>query len=164
MANEMAVIERSHNGVRIPQWPDGSLNATAMCKAYRKRWNNYYQAEPTQEYIAELGRRLSKQPTELVEIVTSGPNELRGVRVHRIVVVQPEPDALREVATFPQVVRVQARELQGEDDVAHGSRGERIEVATSTLADAGEDDGAGAVGLVAAVACAERLRPYAEGA
>ena len=71
MANQM--IARSFNGVTIQQrTTDSYMNATAMCQACGKRWNNYARNETTEEYLAELAAVTQISATELVEVRQGG--------------------------------------------------------------------------------------------
>ena len=87
---------RTWNGVDILRRPsDGYVNATAMCKAYGKRWENYHRNERTQQYIVALERtmagtdcsaavarnRVTGNPA-LVETIQGGPPHLQGTWVH----------------------------------------------------------------------------------
>jgi len=87
---------RIWNGVDITRRPsDGYVNATAMCKAYGKRWENYHRNERTQQYIAALERILAKTDCgaavarnrvtgkpDLIQTIQGGPPHLQGTWVH----------------------------------------------------------------------------------
>ncbi|AFZ11474.1 KilA, /APSES-type HTH DNA-binding domain protein [Crinalium epipsammum PCC 9333] len=71
---------------------DGYINATAMCKAAGKKWNNYYQNDSTKEYLEALAVDLGldvivKNPvttipaTALVQVFQGG-NATQGTWVH----------------------------------------------------------------------------------
>jgi hypothetical protein len=87
---------RTWNGVDIQRRPtDGYVNATAMCKAYGKRWENYHRNERTQQYIQALGKsmaetdcgaavarnRVTGEPI-LIETIQGGAPHLQGTWVH----------------------------------------------------------------------------------
>lgn len=87
---------RTWNGVAIQRRPaDGYVNATAMCKAYGKRWENYHRNERTQQYIAALSasvdengctaavarNRVTGKP-ELIQTIQGGLPHLQGTWVH----------------------------------------------------------------------------------
>jgi hypothetical protein len=87
---------RTWNGVQIQRRPsDGYVNATAMCKAYGKRWENYHRNERTQHYIAALDRsmaetgcdaavtrnRVTGKP-DLIQTIQGGLPHLQGTWVH----------------------------------------------------------------------------------
>jgi hypothetical protein len=59
------------------------VNATAMCKAAGKRWNNYWRNQTTQDYLAALAAKMQIRADLLVLKQTTGPNEERGTWVHR---------------------------------------------------------------------------------
>lgn len=61
---------------------DGYFNATAMCKAAGKRWNNYTQNDTTQEFLAELEADAGIPASELIQSVRGGFPELQGTWVH----------------------------------------------------------------------------------
>lgn len=60
------LLNREFNGQVIAQRTDGYFNATAMCKATGRRWNDYYSTDHTQEYLAELAATLGAA-------ISSGP-------------------------------------------------------------------------------------------
>lgn len=60
MSQEIRPISHHLNGQLIGQRPtDGYINATAMCKAAGKRWNDYRRLQTTQDFLAELSKHLS---------------------------------------------------------------------------------------------------------
>ena len=63
---------------------DGFVNATAMCQANGKRWNHYVSNDRTGAYIAALERVVTSagNPAHLIDVITTGPNHLRGTWVH----------------------------------------------------------------------------------
>jgi hypothetical protein len=76
---------RIWNGVDILRRPlDGYVNATAMCKAYGRDWFTYARSDRTKSYIAALERSLGSPQNcgDLVQMITTGPNHLRGTWVH----------------------------------------------------------------------------------
>jgi hypothetical protein len=53
VSNELIVLQLDDHV--IAQRPvDGYIDATAMCQACGKRWNNYWRSQETQEFLAEL--------------------------------------------------------------------------------------------------------------
>jgi hypothetical protein len=65
---------------------DGYVNATAMCKANGKKWNDYYRQEKTAQYLQSL-KGSAGFPADPIIKITDGPNEGRGTYVyHRIAV------------------------------------------------------------------------------
>ena len=61
---------------------DGYVNATAMCKAVGKLFNDYSRLKITQEFFTELGRSTGIPVDQLMFTTMSGPNEGRGTWVH----------------------------------------------------------------------------------
>ena len=74
---------------------DGWVNATAMCQAGGKRWNNYERGERTQEYIAALQQALAAETPcaaavalnratlpSVIEVIRGGRPELQGTWIH----------------------------------------------------------------------------------
>jgi hypothetical protein len=81
----LGLESRTWNGVEIQRRPaDGYVNATAMCKAYGKRWHEYHSNQRTQDYIAALAGALRSagNPADPIQTITTGPNHLRGTWVH----------------------------------------------------------------------------------
>ena len=65
----------------IPINKDGFLNATELCKAADKRFNNYYRSESTQEYLKVLEDELKICNSEL--IIMNNENNKSDTWVHR---------------------------------------------------------------------------------
>ncbi|GDX73354.1 hypothetical protein LBMAG40_00110 [Cyanobium sp.] len=61
---------------------DGYVNATAVCQANRKRWNDYARLERTEAYIAALAADAGFPATGLVVSIKGGRPELQGTWVH----------------------------------------------------------------------------------
>jgi hypothetical protein len=64
---------------------DGYVNATAMCKANGKRWENYHRNERTEAYIAALAPVVGIPATGspgLIQTIKGGTPELQGTWVH----------------------------------------------------------------------------------
>ena len=63
---------------------DGFVNATAMCQANGKKWNDYARLDRTADYMAALERvfRSAGFPADLIDVITTGPNHLRGTWIH----------------------------------------------------------------------------------
>ena len=66
---------------------DGYINATAMCKAAGKRFNNYSQLSSTNAYLVELSSVTGIPVTGLVQQIRGGVPELQGTWVHPYVAV-----------------------------------------------------------------------------
>jgi len=61
---------------------DGYVNATAVCQANRKRWNDYARLERTEAYIAALAADAGFPATGLVVSIKGGRPELQGTWIH----------------------------------------------------------------------------------
>lgn len=62
-----ALIVREHAGHRIRQRADGYLDATAMCAASGKKWNDYRRTDPTEAFIQALSHNTGIPALSLVE-------------------------------------------------------------------------------------------------
>jgi hypothetical protein len=82
-----STIPHLYNGVLILQRGDGYWNATAMCQANGKRWNDYWRLQETQEFLAELSSVAGIPATELVQVRQGGNPQLQGTWVHRRVAI-----------------------------------------------------------------------------
>lgn len=87
--------ERIWQGTAIQRrQADGFVNATAMCKAGRKRWNHYASLDRTQEYMAALANVVAEKPcgaavagipatgNGLIHTVQGGTPALQGTWIH----------------------------------------------------------------------------------
>ena len=61
---------------------DGYVNATAMCKAVGKKFNDYARLKTTQEFLAVLSSVTGIPVTELIQTVTGGLPQGQGTWVH----------------------------------------------------------------------------------
>jgi hypothetical protein len=66
---------------------DGYINATAMCQAAGRRWNDYGRIGPAVAFIDALAAETGLPVTELVQIVRGGEPHLQGTWVHPQVAV-----------------------------------------------------------------------------
>lgn len=88
---------RAWNGVPIQRrQSDGFVNATAMCRAGGKRWNDYARVDRTREYICALAVQIGAQipcaasvagfPATgihgLIDVIRGGRPELQGTWIH----------------------------------------------------------------------------------
>ena len=81
--NMNALIPREIDGAVISQrMDDGYVNATAMCKAAGKRWNNYWQNDTSQSFAGELAIVTGIPVTEVIQSVRGGLPEFQGTWVH----------------------------------------------------------------------------------
>jgi len=85
------LITRTWNDTPISRRAsDGYVNATAMCKAEGKRWNDYVRLDRTQEYIAALtetlcGATVAGNPVtgiSVIRTIQGGTPELQGTWIH----------------------------------------------------------------------------------
>ena len=75
------------NGILVFAREDGYINATLLCKAGKKKFNDWHRIERTIEFIKELSRSAGIPADLLIDIVNTGPNEKRGTWVHPRVAV-----------------------------------------------------------------------------
>lgn len=61
---------------------DGYVNATAMCKAAGRELKHYNENISSREFMDELSRSVGIPTDLLVQVIRTGPNELRGTWVH----------------------------------------------------------------------------------
>jgi hypothetical protein len=81
----MTLLTRTWNDTEISRREsDDYVNATAMCKANGREWFTYSRSSRAQEYMAALAGVTAdlRSPADLVQTITTGPNELRGTWVH----------------------------------------------------------------------------------
>lgn len=80
---EMPLIHRTARNKLINQRAvDGYINATAMCRAAGKLWNNYYQNASTKNFIIALCADTGIPVSELIQIVKGGKPEQQGTWAH----------------------------------------------------------------------------------
>jgi hypothetical protein len=85
-------VERKFNDKTIQQrTDDGFFNATAMCQATNKRWNDYYRLENTQAFIHALspvaGIPATEQNQQVIKTIQGGIPENQGTWVHPYVAI-----------------------------------------------------------------------------
>jgi hypothetical protein len=61
---------------------DGYINATAMCKAANKQFNDYARIGRTRAFLEELSSETRIPVSELVQSIKGGPPERQGTWVH----------------------------------------------------------------------------------
>lgn len=77
------------NGVNVLAREDGFINATAMCKAGGKKFNDWKRLESTKEFINEMNEIGSTGiPADLIITISKGPNDSRGSWIHPDLAVQ----------------------------------------------------------------------------
>lgn len=57
---------------------DGYINATAMCKVAGKEFKHYNSNQNTKDFIKELSGSVGIPTNQLVQIISTGSNDLRG--------------------------------------------------------------------------------------
>ena len=78
-----ALISRKVESVEISQdASNGYVNATAMCSAAGKKFNDYRRLAATEAFLGELSAVTGIPATELVSTVQGGRPELQGTWVH----------------------------------------------------------------------------------
>jgi len=83
MQLELTLISHEIENTLIHQRAvDGYVNATAMCKAVGKKFNDYFRNAGTQAFLEELARSAGIPADALVYTQTAGRNEERGTWVH----------------------------------------------------------------------------------
>jgi hypothetical protein len=79
----LSIIPHDYDGTMIHQRAvDGYVNATAMCKAVGKQFNDYSRNASTKEFLQELSRSTGIPVDQLVYINSIGKNNERGTWVH----------------------------------------------------------------------------------
>jgi hypothetical protein len=79
----LPLIARTHAETVISQRAkDGYINATAMCKAANKLFNDYSRLSTTEAFVKELGAVTGIPVTELIQSLRGGHPELQGTWVH----------------------------------------------------------------------------------
>ena len=68
---------------------DGYINATQLCKAKKKKWNNYYRNKKTQEYLEALKNYMvsTKTHNRAIDLIESIIGHYGGTFVHRKVAI-----------------------------------------------------------------------------
>lgn len=61
---------------------DGYLNATDMCKANGKKYNDWHRLESTREYLNELSRDAGHPVSQLIQIKKGGKSNQQGTWIH----------------------------------------------------------------------------------
>lgn len=81
--NASGLVVRTWNDAPISRRDsDGFADATAMCQANGKLWNDYQRLDRSAAYIQALAASLGIPADQLVVTTTTGPNHLRGTWVH----------------------------------------------------------------------------------
>lgn len=80
---QLALVPHTHQGTLIHQrQADGYINATAMCQAAGKRFNDYSRLGATAAFIAKLSSVTGIPATQLIQSVSGGLPTSQGTWVH----------------------------------------------------------------------------------
>lgn len=97
----MNLTLHSFNSTSIGQRSeDGYVNATAMCQANGKRFNDYFRLDTTQEFLIALERSAGIPADLLISKIATGKNENRGTWVHPYVAINLGQWCSPEFAVF----------------------------------------------------------------
>jgi hypothetical protein len=78
--NSLTLLE--YNGIKIPQRPNGYINATKMCQTGGKLWSNFWQLKSTQDYVEVLANVLQIPKTKLTSTIQGGNPWQQGTWIH----------------------------------------------------------------------------------
>jgi len=70
------------NGITVLSREDGFINATALCKAGGKQFNDWYRLEKSKLFLNALSSSTGYPADILIHIITNMKNEFRGTWVH----------------------------------------------------------------------------------
>lgn len=80
---ELSLIQhQEENTIIYQRAADGYVNATAMCKAVGKQFNDYARIGPTQAFLKELSSETGTPVSELIQILKGGDTRVQGTWVH----------------------------------------------------------------------------------
>ncbi|MDM8567129.1 KilA-N domain-containing protein [Candidatus Halobeggiatoa sp. HSG11] len=92
MTSQMMINRDFHGAIIRQRSYDGYLDATAMCKATGKKFNDYRRLKSTNEFLEELSDFIVKNPVtgipvteqnqQLIQIIKGGTPENQGTWVH----------------------------------------------------------------------------------
>lgn len=89
LQTQLILIPHVHEGDVISQRStDGYINATAMCKAAGKQFNDYARLKTAKEYLEALSTETGIPVSELIQSVKGGDPTLQGTWVHPDVATQ----------------------------------------------------------------------------
>ena len=84
-SQDLKTIERRPlmlNDISVNQRQDGYVNATAMCKAGQKQFNDFFRLDRTHLFLQALSKSTGIPVDLLVQVVKTGANENKGTYVH----------------------------------------------------------------------------------
>jgi hypothetical protein len=87
MGNELKVVEREFNGIRIQKRDDGFWNATQICKANGKLWADYFRLKGTESFLDDLSTAMGIPIAVLVQSKEGGDSQEQGTWVHERVAI-----------------------------------------------------------------------------
>ena len=76
------IVHRTSNQLIQQRANDGYINATAMCKAANKQFNDYVRLKSTKPFVEALMVETGIPVTELIQTLRGGNPELQGTWVH----------------------------------------------------------------------------------
>ena len=80
---QLTLVPHTYQGSLIQQRAaDGSINATAMCRAASKEWAHYNSNATTRAFLVALEGSIGIPRDLIVQSIMAGPNEARGTWVH----------------------------------------------------------------------------------
>lgn len=83
MQQHFNFIPHQERGVMIYQRPvDGYINATSMCQAAGKKWNDYYRLTTTAPFLVALSSEAGIPASELIQSLRGGDPHTQGTWVH----------------------------------------------------------------------------------
>lgn len=65
------IVHEVNNSVILQRSGDGYINATVLCKAAGKQWNEYFSNKSTKEYLAVVEAKTGIPVLELIQVVTT---------------------------------------------------------------------------------------------
>lgn len=84
----LAFIDRSLDDNHIQQrLLDGYVNATALCQACGKKFNDYCRISPTKAFLEKLSSETGLPASALIQTVKGGDPQLQGTWVHPMVAI-----------------------------------------------------------------------------
>jgi len=81
------IVHQEENTIIYQRSSDGYVNATAMCKAVGKQFNDYTRLKNTKEFFQELSRSTGIPVDRLAFSTMTGQNDQRGTWVHTDVAI-----------------------------------------------------------------------------
>jgi DNA-binding MarR family transcriptional regulator len=133
----MSAIAYTFNDTVINQRPDdGYVDATAMCQATGKKFNDYQRLKTTQDFLKALSSVTGIPATDLVRSIQGGDSKLQGTWIHPKVAIHlgqwcnPEFAVFVTELVFAWMIGTQhsALSTQAQDPFAHPEVQEFLEL------------------------------------